>query len=836
LEKNVRGDIKHLSKIRKMRLNKNEKNKTKKVYSEEQVIGFSELAEKYQKKLDLLLSKEAGIRQVNAVLDDYNEEVENIFLVDDDNQDHRIIALDKGKKLSPYVLDLSSISKLKGNVANRDWQDYKKREEKVLKLEKSLKAVRVSRRGGAKISQKALIKALGPKAEEAERKANKKFEEEQFIVYSSWRYRWLKFYGTLNSLIKGLALLLLFVFSVVILFLVNLQDISKAASLGQEGIYNLDSIKEDLLQQDWQSVEDKLRASGRSFIQAHARLQEVNPVSLAIIKMIPPINRKYVAVDNLLNAAVNLDLAGIRFVELIRNIFTEQGDRSMDLLIEDYLDNLSGIAVSVEQGNNYLQKINILEIPEYASQIKQLQMYVPLLTQINQQLLTNRAAILDALGHEHQRRYLVVFQNNKELRPTGGFMGSMALVDIDRGQIKNIEVPGGGLYDYKGGLTQYIAPPEPLQVLQSRWFFHDSNWFSDFPNAAKKILWFFEASGGSSVDGLITVNFTVLEDLLHNIGEIKLEKDGQVLDASNIWYELQKAVELDYDKEENKPKQIVGDLLFQLQEKILTGDTAIKEKFFKVLLRNLWHKEILLYSNNEQIENLIRAYNFAGEIFQTDKENYLMIVNANLGGNKSDAVLRQHVDHQTVVEDDGSIVCSLNIKRKNTAQANQAFLTGPNVVYMQIYVPQGSELLSAYGFSDMPAEKYKTIEDYTKEDVDLALLYESAQANDLGMSIHDEFGKTVFANWVSTAAGEEVELNLIYRLPFKIQDLAIAKGSYAYSLLVQKQSGDIYTDLEHSFVLPQQWQVSNAYPLGSNNGYSVSLTNDYQMDFIIADK
>lgn len=819
-----------------MYLNKNEKKKTKKVYSEEQVLGFNELAEQYQKKLDLLLSKDAGIRQVNEVLDDYNQAVEKIFLVDNDNQSHRIIDLNKGKKLSPYVLDLSSVKKMKSDIAKKDWQEYKRRERQVLKLGKSLKAVKVSRFKQKNKGKKPVIKELGPKAEAKEKKSLLKFEAEQYIIYNSWRYRWFRFYGTLNMAVKAIALLLLFVFAVSILFLTNLQDISRAAALGQEGIYNLDNIKEDLLEQDWQSVEYKLRASGRSFIKAHARLQQVNPISLLIVKLIPSINQKYMAVDNLMNAAVNLDLAAIRFMEMIRKVFTGQGNRSMDLLVKDYLDNLSGIAVLVEQGNNYLQKIKVTDIPEYAGQIKQLQMYVPLLAKINQQLLSNREAVLDALGHEHQRRYLVVFQNNKELRPVGGFMGSMAIVDIDRGAIKKIEVPGGGLYDYKGGLNEYLAPPKPLQVLQDRWYFHDSNWFSDFPSAAKKILWFFEASGGSSVDGLITVNFTVLEDLLHNLGEIELSLDGKVLNASNIWYELQKAVELDYDKEENKPKQIIGELLFQLQEKLLNGDAATKEKFFKVILKNLWHKEILLYSNNEKIENLIKAYNFGGKIFKVEKSNYLMVVNANLGGNKSDAVVRQSIDHQTVVAKDGTITCSVNIKRKNMAQPNQPFLTGNNTVYMQIYVPQGSDLIGAYGFTGMADEKYKPLENYMEIDKDLANLYATSKPNDLGMNIYDEYGKTVFANWVSVAPGEEAEINLIYRLPFTLYDLSIARGVYAYRLLVQKQSGDIYTSIKNSFVLPDKWVVKDAYPLNAQNGYAGSLNNDYQMDFIIADK
>jgi hypothetical protein len=821
-----------------MSLRRKTNKKIKTIYTEEQVLSFNDLAQKYQKKLDFLLEKDAGIRQVNGVLDDYSEAVEKVFMIDDDNQVHKIVSLGSGKKLSPYVLDLSSVGQLQKKSVDKDWREYKKREKEINQLEKNLKAVKVSKfkKDKKRLLSKGMIKPLGPKADAEERRLEEKFYAEQFITYNPWRIRVIKFYGFFHSLIKALALFLLFVFAVVLLFLVNLQDISRAARLGEEGIYNLDSIKEDLLQRDWRSVEEKLRASGRSFILAHARLQEVNMVSRAIIKLIPPLNRQYLAVNNLLNAAVNLDLAGIRFVELIRKIFTEQGDKGFDLLVKDYLDSLSGVSILVEQGNNYLQKINPLDIAEYSSQLQQLQTYVPLLVQINKQLLVNRESVLDMLGYYHQRRYLVVFQNNKELRPTGGFMGSMALFDVDQGKIKNIEVPGGGLYDYQGGLKQYIIPPKPLQILQNRWFFHDSNWFSDFPSAAKKILWFFEASGGSSVDGLAVVNFTVLEDLLNSLADLNLENDGKQLVNSSLWYELQKAVELDYDKEENKPKQVIGDLLLQLQTQIFSGDSGMKEQFLKVVLKNLWQKEIMLYSNDDGIQSLLESYNFAGKIFDSQNKNYLMLVSTNLGGNKSDGVIEQMVDHQTVVDKNGQITCSLNVKRTNKAKGNEAFLSGDNVSYMQIYVPQGSELLSAYGFSEMPLEKYKNIEDYASKDVDLEMLGAYNWRSSLGMDIHDEFSKTVFSDWVITSPGKSTEFSLIYRLPFTIQDLLLAKGAYAYRLLVQKQSGDIYTNIEHSFVLPENLMIRDAYPIGSQLGLVKKLNGDYQVDFIISEK
>src|SRR3989344_8002630 len=43
-------------------------------------------------------------------------------------------------------------------------------------------------------------------------------------------------------------------------------------------------------------------------------------------------------------------------------------------------------------------------------------------------------ALPDVLGFRGSKTYLVLLQNNTELRPTGGFMGAFALVTMDRGK------------------------------------------------------------------------------------------------------------------------------------------------------------------------------------------------------------------------------------------------------------------------------------------------------------------------------------------------------------------------------------------------------------------
>lgn len=58
------------------------------------------------------------------------------------------------------------------------------------------------------------------------------------------------------------------------------------------------------------------------------------------------------------------------------------------------------------------------------------------------------------LGGDKQQRYLLVFQNSDELRPTGGFMGSLSIVDVYQGKILNSETPTGGPYDWQGWLKE----------------------------------------------------------------------------------------------------------------------------------------------------------------------------------------------------------------------------------------------------------------------------------------------------------------------------------------------------------------------------------------------
>ena len=125
-------------------------------------------------------------------------------------------------------------------------------------------------------------------------------------------------------------------------------------------------------------------------------------------------------------------------------------------------------------------------------------------------------------------------------------MGSLALMDIDRGQIKRLEIPGGGPYDFQGQLTAQVAAPEPLRLIQPVWQLQDANWFPDWPTSAEKIMWFLNKSGAPTFDGVIAVTSDVMEDLLMVTGPIEMNEYGLTIDSDNFWYVTENQVENEY--------------------------------------------------------------------------------------------------------------------------------------------------------------------------------------------------------------------------------------------------------------------------------------------------
>lgn len=443
-------------------------------------------------------------------------------------------------------------------------------------------------------------------------------------------------------------------------------------------------------------------------------------------------------------------------------------------------------------------------------------------------------SVQNIFGGEGLRRYLLVFQNPAELRPTGGFLGSLAIIDVKNGQLISLEVPSGGSYDLQGQLNEFVEPPVPLLLSNKRWEFQDANWFPDFEASAQKMLWFYRHSRNVTADGVIAVNASVLNRILSIIGPVYDEKRGLTINQENALETLQNIVEYGPEKKENKPKQILADLANTIINYFYNIKSSDILPLFINLQESLDQKEIQAYFTDEATQSAIKEFGWSGKILNTGEgQDYVLAVNTNIQGQKSDAKIKQTISHQAAIQPDGTIIDSVVITREHTGQPDDQMYGGTNIDYLRLYVPRGSALVKASGFTWPDERKFKAPEDWYKKDAFLSEKeMELGFDKESGTRITEEFGKTAFANWVITEPGQISQAQFIYKLPFKAWSeqpagtisnwIKMFQGDSLlskYQLAVQKQSG-IESRFESAVIYPENfepvWKEGENITLASN--------------------
>ncbi len=575
--------------------------------------------------------------------------------------------------------------------------------------------------------------------------------------------------------------------------------------------------------------EKRFTSAGEDFSKAAEEFQNVedslndmHAAVVAIVNVIPSTERTVSSVHGLVTAGQELSETA-ELLSLAGEDIAPQ--KALDLvtkieLLSTYIEKAKPHVLKAEEALSHVDPAVIP--PEYQDKVAELQGKVPSIARAFEEYVVFTNAFSVILGGEEKVRYLAAFQNNTEIRPTGGFVGSFAEVDMKDGAIEKMNIPGGGSYASQGQLNEYVAAPGPLQLLKARWEFQDANWFPDFPSSAEKMLWFREHSGGSTMDGVIAVNATFVQKLLGVLGPVEMPEYGRTINAENFLLETQKIVELEYDKEENAPKAFIGDLAPILLERITNSDLPTLLSVLDLLGQGLREKDIMVYFADNELQSVMENLSWTGSMKDTSGD-YLMVVNTNLGGGKTDTVIDQEVSLDVNVATDGIIENTVTIKKTHRGMKNALFTGANNVDYLRIYVPEGARLISASGF-EIPGDELFEVSDISLEaDEDLALRMKNIEKDTAsGTDIWDEDGKTVFGNWMQTAPGETETVSFTYRLPERFdmkkqESFFGGQPSESYSLFLQKQPGVISRQTKVKINMPAATKVLWTSPSASDN-------------------
>lgn len=490
----------------------------------------------------------------------------------------------------------------------------------------------------------------------------------------------------------------------------------------------------------------------------------------------------------------------------------------------------------VAKAVDHLEQVEIDSIPEDKQELaEQVQTTLP---EVNEQLREATEMIellLAMLGSDRERRYAVIFANNHELRAGMGFPGAVAFVDVRNGVVTNIDIPGGGVYDINGQLTEKVVSPKPLHLVNPHWSLQDSLWFPHFPASAEKFQWFLSNSSAPSVDGVIALTPSVIEDLLAETGPIDLQnKYGLIIDENNFYEEVQLLAEEKYDKT-RESKQIIADMTPILFNKLFSAgdDPQQLAGVVSVLTRALEEKNIVLYMNDEVMQKSISKLDWGGEMKTADRD-YLAVIQDNIAAGKSNSVIEDTIRHRVDIAEDGSITNTVTYTLNHTGDPADPLKGGTYTGFTRFYVPEGSQLISAEGFETPDSKLFLQPDADATIDEDLQRISGDVLVNELTQVYSNtEFGKQMFGGWMQVPAGEGASVTLTYTLPFTIGNKDVLDPVDHYSLLVQKQLGSFGTVLESEIHTPDNMRITRSYPNSVQGTAEVLLLQDYFAGFII---
>lgn len=315
------------------------------------------------------------------------------------------------------------------------------------------------------------------------------------------------------------------------------------------------------------------------------------------------------------------------------------------------------------------------------------------------ELISNASKIAttlsDLLGVDKTKTYLVLFQNNMELRPTGGFIGSFALVSFSGGKLGEVSVQD--VYSADGQLKGHIEPPQPIKkyLNEANWFLRDSNWDPDFPTSAERAEWFLDKEIDVPVDGVIALDLNVVKDLLQSVGPIYLSDYQTQISYDNFYEKTQAEAEHNFFAGSTRKASFITALAKEMISSLVLNKERSKADIAKIIYHNLEGRHIQIFLHNSLAKEAIADFNWDGA-FNYQKctgncfSDFMGLVEANLGVNKSNYYVERKYS-LSVNLGEGLIKKNLSVTYKNNADLAMGN-SGIYKVYSRLAVPLNSEV------------------------------------------------------------------------------------------------------------------------------------------------
>lgn len=405
------------------------------------------------------------------------------------------------------------------------------------------------------------------------------------------------------------------------------------------------------------------------------------------------------------------------------------------------------------------------------------------------------AALPNIMGQEKERKYLVLFQNNAELRPTGGFITAYAIFRVNKGVIAS--EGSSDIYKLDEQLLKKVPAPAPiLKYLPkvSTLNLRDANLSPDYKASMQQFENLYNSTADKKdIDGIIALDTDFVVALMKVLGPI--DAYGTTFNTNivkecncpQVIYELERYADEPVAYEKGSRKDIIGVLMQQMMAKAFNAPKSQWPLLLGAGLTSLHQKQLLLYFHDPADQTAIEKINFGGRVYNYPGD-YLYINETNFAGAKSNLFVEEKVSQIVNKDKNGNIHKILTIEYKYPRKGDNCSLerqgglclAGIYRDWVRIYVPKGSVLNSSRG----TISKFATSEDLEK---------------------------TVLDGFFELRPEGALKITLDYTLPIKAEK--------KYQLLIQKQPGT----KDSTYLINAFGKNVPAFPLNTDKLLTVKL-------------
>ncbi|MCA9954343.1 MAG: DUF4012 domain-containing protein [Anaerolineales bacterium] len=452
----------------------------------------------------------------------------------------------------------------------------------------------------------------------------------------------------------------------------------------------------------------------------------------------------------------------------------------------------------------------------------------------------------EIMGVNGRRSYLLLAQNEDELRATGGYISGVGTLTIENGDIQSLTFQNADQFDVQNLIqnsASYSYPPQPLYDIMGAEYFllRDANYWPDFPYSAQQAIDLYQrVEPNSALDGVIAIDQEFISLLVAATGPVTIPDTGQVINAQNTIQSFRDSFNI-------KEGQTVSEWFQNRKAFLSTFSSAILQKvqgdfgsvdpvaFIKNIHFALSSRHLQLYMLEPQEAAVLNQLNWDGRLENPTGHDFLLVLDTNMGFSKTNMYIERSTTYQVTIEADGSAQAELTVDYHHTNPPGDengctqeiSYANAPTYQeiadrcyfnFMRVYAPIGSSLLDA-----------------TNHTIPAGILINEAAWDRPANSVNEFADFTTFTNFMMVPRGESLTTSLHYELPAAV--VQKQEGHSIYQLWLRQQAGTNGQPVTVSLTLPLgstavQVTTSNDAII-TNEGNHVEVQLDLQTDTLL---